>query len=233
LRTAQTNHALPATEPATALEQLHAERAGLTGELAVLNASSARLRQTANAEAAVLREIGEMGTAEIAAMTKWATEGCHGDAPRADQQKRIALGQKLNAAQSAAAAAKGAGQDIDNQIGELNQRLRTIGGQIDAAVLDAVEAEFAEVCRQNNVITEQLRKCSLRIFGLCSFLSTEGRRLNDQANTEGGKRYLARAEQLANVANKLPKPGVAQVEIAAAANDWARHIADLRKGPAS
>ncbi len=87
----------------------------------------------------MLREIGEMGTAEIAAMTRWATEGCHGDAPRSDQQKRILLGQKLNAAQSATAAAKGAGQDIDHQVGELNHRLAAIAGQIEVSVLDAAE----------------------------------------------------------------------------------------------
>jgi hypothetical protein len=218
------------SEPVTPLEQLLADRAGLTHSLTELNQSAARLRETGAAEAAVLAEIGELGRTEIADMTKWATEGCHGDAPRSNQQKRIVLGQKLSAAQSAAAAAKGAGQDIDHQIGELNHRLATIAGQIEVAVLDAAELEFAEVCRQNTAFVELLRKSNLRIFGLCSFLSTEGRRLNDRADTDGGKRYLARAEALAAAANKLPKPGVSQVEIVSAANEWARRIADLRKG---
>src|SRR5712671_2012522 len=117
-----------AAEPATPLEQLHADRAGLASELAGLNTSSARLRETANAEAAVLREIGELGSAEIAAMTAWASSGCVGDPPAPDQKQRRALAEKLSAAQSAAAAAKGAGQDIDHQIGELNHRLATISG---------------------------------------------------------------------------------------------------------
>jgi hypothetical protein len=225
--------ALPTDNPVTPLEQLHADRAGLTGELAVLSASSTRLRETANAEAAVLREIGEMSSAEIAAMTAWASAGCAGDPPAPDQKQRRALAEKLNAAQSAAAAAKGAGQDIDHQISVLNQRMATIAGQIEVAVLDAAELEFAEVCRQNTAFVDLLRKSSLKIFGLCSFLSTEGRRLNDRADTDGGKRYLARAEALAAAANKLPKPGVSQVEIVSAANDWARRIADLRKGPAT
>src|SRR3979411_1314872 len=89
-------------EPATVLEQLHADRAGLTGELAGLQASSARLRETANAEAAVLREIGEMGSAEIATMTAWASAGCAGEQPVPDLKQRRALAEKLGAAQSAA-----------------------------------------------------------------------------------------------------------------------------------
>ena len=36
----------PSTEPATPLERLHSERAGLTRELAALNASSARCRHS-------------------------------------------------------------------------------------------------------------------------------------------------------------------------------------------
>jgi hypothetical protein len=60
---------------------------------------------------------------------------------------------------------------------------------------------------------------SHRIFGLCSFLSTEGRRLNDRTDTEAGKRYSARAEALAAAAGKLPEPGVSQIEIAAAAKE--------------
>src|SRR5258708_6673633 len=50
-----------ATEPATPLEQLQADRAGLTRELAALNTSAARLRETAASTAAVLAEIDELG----------------------------------------------------------------------------------------------------------------------------------------------------------------------------
>jgi hypothetical protein len=102
--------------------------------------------------------------------------------------------------------------------------------EIEVAILDAMELEFVDICRQNTDVVDLLRKSSLRIFGLCSFLSTEGRGLNDRTDTEAGKRYLARAEALASTANKLAKSGVSQVEIAAAANEWGRHVADLRKG---
>jgi hypothetical protein len=227
--------ALPTDKPVTPLERLHAERAVLMGELAVLNASAARLRQTANAEASVHREFADMSSAEIDAVSAWAKAGCIGDPPAPDQKHRRALAEKLAAAQSAAAAAaaKGAGQDIDQQIADLNQRLIAINVEIEVGVLDAVELEFAAVCRQNTAFVELLRKSSLSIFGLCSFLSTESRRLNDRADNEAGKRYLARAEALAAAANKLPKPGVSQIEIAAAANEWGRHVADLRKGSSS
>ena len=91
-----------------------------------------------------------------------------------DQKLRRALAEKLAATQSAAAAAKGAAQDIGQHTAELNQRLIAINVEIEVAVLDAVELEFADVCRQNTDVVDLLRKSSLKIFGLCSFLSTEG-----------------------------------------------------------
>jgi hypothetical protein len=201
------------------------------GELAVLDVAAARLRQAENAEAAVHREFADLSSSEIDAVANWAKSPI-GEPPPPDQKLHRVLAEKLAAAQSAAAAAKdnANAQDIGRHTAELNQRLIAINVEIEVAVLDAVELEFADVCRQNTDVVDLLRKSSLRIFGLCSFLSTEGRRLNDRTDTEAGKRYLARAEALAAAANKLPKPGVSQVEIAAAANEWGRHVADLRKG---
>ena len=221
------------TEPATSLERLHADRAGLAGELDILHRSAARLRDAASGEAAVLREIVEMGTTELAAMTAWATAGAAGEPPTPDLKQRRAVAERLVAAQAAAAAANGAGEDIAHQVQEMTQRIKIVTERIDAAVLDSVADEFLDLCQQNSVAVEQLRLVSLRIFGLCSYLSTEGRRRNDGADTAGGKQYLARAEQLANAANKLPKPGVSHVEIAGAADTWGRHVANLRRGPLS
>src|ERR1019366_2071683 len=87
--------------PVTQLQGLHHDREGVTHALADLNRAAARLRETGATEASALAEINAMAAADIASMTKWATEGCHGDAPRSDQQKRIVLGQKLKAAQAA------------------------------------------------------------------------------------------------------------------------------------
>jgi hypothetical protein len=223
---------LTATKPATPLEQLHAERAGLTGKLAGLQTSSARLQETASAEAAVLREIGEMGTAEIAAMTAWASAGCVGDPPTPDQKQRRALTDKLAAAQSAATAAKAAGSDIDGQISQLNDRLRAIGAQIERAALDTMQADFSALNDQHLAATEVLRRVSAKMLGLCSYLTNEGRRRIDNGDQEGGKRYLARAEALNSI--KLASPGVTQGEIIEAANDWARHagVLRLRRSPA-
>ncbi len=133
-----------ATTPATTpLERLHATVPALARELDGLNKSSTRLQETAASEAAVLAEIDAMGAAEIAGMTKWATGGCIGDAPRPDQNKRIMLGQKLNAAQAATAAARGAGADINQKISALNDQLRAIGAQIEQAIFDKMETEHS------------------------------------------------------------------------------------------
>jgi len=48
---------LTPTKPTTALEQLHADRASLAGELAALTASAARLTEAATGEASVIQEI--------------------------------------------------------------------------------------------------------------------------------------------------------------------------------
>ena len=221
----------PATEPATALEQLHADRAGLTRELTGLQASSARLRETANAVAAVSAEIGAMGSAEIAAMTAWASAGCVGEQPAPDLKLRRALGEKLAAAQSAAAAAVGAGQDIDAKIANINHELAGISQAIEKATLDAMQAEFRGLGDQHLAATEAIRKLTAKLHGLCSFLSNEGRRRIDRGEHEAGKAYLARAEALTSI--KLASPGVTQGEIIEAANDWARRAAALRSGSTS
>jgi DNA repair exonuclease SbcCD ATPase subunit len=210
------------------LEQLHADRAGLTGELTGLQASSARLRETANAEAAVLREIGEMGSAEIAAMTAWASAGCAGEQPAPDLKQRRALAEKLAAAQSAAAAAKGAGQDIDAKIVSINGELADLSRVIEKAALDAMQADFGGLSAQHLAATEALRKISAKLYGLCSYLANEGRNRIDRGDHEAGKAYLARAEALNGI--KLPNPGVTQGEIIEAANDWSRRAAALRSG---
>jgi hypothetical protein len=208
------------TEHSSPLEQLHADRAGLTRELVGLQASSARLRETANAEATVLREIGEMGSSEIAAMTSWASGGCVGDAPAPDLKQRRALAEKLAAEQSAAAAAKGAGQDIDAKIVSINHELAGISQAIEKATLDAMQADFRGLNDQHLAATEAIRKLTAKLHGLCSYLSKEGRRRIERGEHETGKAYLSRAEALTGV--KLPSPGVSQYEIIEAANDWAR-----------
>jgi hypothetical protein len=228
LKTAQTTTALATAKPATALETLHRDRAGLTSELAALSASSARLNETANAEAAVLSEIGAMGSAEIAAMTAWATAGCVGDPPAPDQKQRRALAEKLATAQAAATAAKGAGADIDHQIAQLNDRLRTIGGQIEQAIFDKMETEHGHIIAQYRAVCEQGSKLAAKIHGLASFYGDAGRTLISRGDQDAGAVYLQRASALTNI--KLPNPGVSRLEIEAGAHEWGRRAATLRSG---
>jgi hypothetical protein len=218
----------PATEPATPLERLHADRAGLARELAALNASSARLNETTNAEAAVLREIGAMGSAEIAAMTAWASGGCVGDQPAPDLKVRRSLGEKLAAAQAAATAAKGAGADIDQKIAQLNERLRSIGAQIEQAIFDKMETEHGHTIAQYRAICEQGSKLAAQIHGLASYYGDTGRTLISQGQQDAGTTYLQRASALTNI--KLPNPGVTRHEIEAAAANWSSRAAALRVG---
>lgn len=207
----------PATEPATPLERLYCDRAGLTGELAALNASSAKLHAAANAEASVVAEITALGAAEIESMTKWGRAGCIGDAPRADQNKRIMLGQKLNAAQASAAAAVGAGQDIGHEITQLTAQLHDISERIEQAVLDCIERDHDEVIAEYAKACEIASKCATRIAGLASFHRDAG--------------HLQRAAAI--IGMKLPKVTTSPTEVQAAANDWSRRAAALRSGSAS
>jgi hypothetical protein len=221
----------PAAEPTSALEHLRHDRASLARELAALQASSARLKETAASEAAVLAEIGAMGTAEIAAMSKWASDGCTGEMPTPDLKLRRALAEKLATAQAASAAAKGAGADIDHQISEFSDRLRAIGAQIEKAIFDEMEIEHGHIIAQYRAVCEQGAKFAAKIHGLASFYGDAGRNLISRGDQDAGAKYLQRASALTNI--KLPNPGVSRHEIEAAASDWGRRAAALNKGPAS
>jgi hypothetical protein len=221
----------PTPQPATALEKLHSDRAGLTRELAALTASAAKLRETGAGEAAAQSELDELGRTEIAEMTQWATEGCQGPAPRSNQQKRIVLGQQLNAAQLAAAAARGAGADINTKISALNDQLRAIGAQIEQAVFDKMETEHTFIIDQYRAICEQGSKLAAQIHGLASYYGDTGRTIISRGDQDAGTAYLQRASALTGL--KLPNPGVTRHEIEAAAHEWGRRAATLRSGSPS
>lgn len=222
----------PATqpnEPATPLKRLHRDRAGVASDLATLNASSARLRQTVASETAVLQEIGEMGSVEIAAMTAWASGGCVGEPPAPDLTQRRVLAERLSVAQSAAAAAKGAGEDINHRIGELNQQLISVNERIEVAALDALQAEFGIIFDQHRVAVENTRVLTAKLAGLARYFADQGREQIDVRNNgEAGRRYFVRGEALA--INRLTDPGITHVEILEAVAFWAARYAALRKG---
>ena len=220
----------PSSETQTLLEQLHSDRARVTGELAALSASSAKLSDAANAEAAVLQEIGELGSVEIAAMTAWASAGCvAADQPVPDQKQRRALSEKLAAAQSASAAAKGACKDIEDQISELQTQLSEIASTIDTAALDAAQAEFLDLVREHSIAIEHCQKLTALLAGFCNHLSTEGRNRTDRGDAIGGLSYLKRLQALPA---KFPVPSISHPEVNEASNNWGIRVAVLRKGAA-
>jgi hypothetical protein len=205
------------TEPATPLERLHADRAGLADKLADLNLAAAKLRETSAAEAAVLAEIDALAAADVASMREWASAGCLGDFPRSDQAKRLALAQQLNAAQAAATAARAAAADIDAQIVQLSDRGRSIGNEIEQAVFDLVGSEHSDVIAEYTKVCERCGQLAAKISGLAMYYRDAG--------------HLQQAAVLS--ATKLANPGTNRLEIMAAADAWGRRITALRRGQTS
>jgi hypothetical protein len=180
----------------------------------------------------VLREIAAMGTADIAGMTAWASAGCIDDPPAPDLTQRRALAEKLAAAQAAAAAAKGAGQDIGDQVAQLTDQLASYDKQIDAAALDAMQAEWTEIHRQHRIAVESTRTLTAKLTGLCGYFTDQGRHLTDvRGNREAGRSYFVRAEGLATI--KLTDPGLTHFEMLEGVSFWSNRAAALIKGSAS
>jgi hypothetical protein len=207
----------PATEPATPLEQALQASRQLTESLADLNRAAARLHAAANAEADVVAEIAALGAAETEAMTKWGRGGCIGDAPRSDQNQRIKLGQKLNAVQASAAAAVGAGQDINHDILRQTEQLALLNDQIEQAIFDTVEREHGDVIAEYTKVCEQGGQLATRISGLALLFRETG-------NNQRAAAIFTR---------KLPTVSTNPREVQLAADAWSRRIAELRKGSAS
>jgi hypothetical protein len=217
-----------ATEPATPLERLHHERAGLTDEATRLAGVLTRLKREAAAGSALSDELAKLSAVETDEMKVWAAGGCVGAAPKGKQTERQAIAVKMAGTNAAAAAAMAAMHDVDDQIKRVNTELANISAKIEGAALDAMQAELADIRIDHAAAIEQARKFSVLIFGLCSFLSNEGRRKIDNGDVEAGKRWLARAEQMSAV--KIPLPSLSQLEIIRAAEDWSRRAAILRAG---
>jgi len=228
LAQAQTKQSIQQTERVTALTALYADRKRVADELAALNASSARLNETANAEAGVLAEMVAMSDQDTAAMKKWASGGCVGQPPEPDAKQRRALGEKLSSAQAAATAARNAGADINTKISALNEQLHAVAEQVEQAIFDKMETEHGHTIDQYRAICEQGSKLAAQIHGLASYYGDTGRTLISQGNQDAGMAYLQRASALTNI--KLPNPGVTRHEIEAAASNWSRRVATLRAG---
>ena len=215
------------SKPITSLEQLLRDRAGLHEELSGLQASSARLKETTASEAAALGEIAELGKAEIAAMTEWAASGCRGDPPVPDQRRRKVLAEKLATAQTAAAAATAAGQDIDARITEANQRIHAMDAEIERAVFNKVEAEHAALLTELAEVAETGSQLVAKIIGLARYYNNLGAARRESGDQDGGVTLHQRGTMLGG---KLPVMGASQKEIEHAALEWGRRIDTLRRG---
>lgn len=220
-----------ATEPATPLEQLHASRAELAGKLAQISATHSRLRALRLVEAAVRQQLDALSKADIEAVSTWAASGGEGEPPAPDLEQRRALGAKLASAQAAANAATGSLHDLDDQIRELNAQLADVEKAIERAAVDIAEREFNEIRTQHAAVMAEGSNLAARMHGFCSYLANNGRTLIDRGDQQAGRTFLARAEAMTAI--KLPQGGVAQHEIYASCEFWARRISALRKGAPS
>jgi hypothetical protein len=219
------------TKPATALEMALQHRAGLAHEAERLAGVLARLQKEAAAGASLHDELAKLSALETDEMKVWASGGCVGSPPKGKHAERQAIAIKMAATSAVAAAAVNAIHDVEHQAKENRDRIAAANQLVEKAALDAMQAELVDIRSEHTAAIEQVRKSSVKILGLCSFLSNEGRRLIDRGDHDAGRRYLARAEALNAI--KLPSPGVTQGEIIAAANDWSNRAADLRNGSSS
>lgn len=225
------HNAASSTDPTKRLQSLLSRRASVTGEVAGLQATRARLQALNHVEGSLIQQIEEIGRTEMAVMTEWARAGGEGDPPVPDQSKRCALAEQLAGAQAATAAAVGTIHDLDHQMRELNAQLASIDQQIEAASLDILQHDFTDFRERYSALMREGGVLAAKLHGFRSYLSGTGRTLIERGDAEAGKRYLARAEQMSTI--KLPMPDVSQGEIFAAAENWGRRAAALRKGPVS
>jgi hypothetical protein len=219
-----------ATEPASVLAMLHRDRAEAMDSVKRLTGISARLHAEAAAGASLIDELAKLADAETNDMRAWADGGCQGAAPKGKQAERQTIATKLAGSKTTADAARGAVGSINAKLAEFDQQLVTINDQIEIAALDVAQVEFTQIRVEHTAVIEQVRKSTATLFGMCNFLSMEGRRLNDSGQTDAGRKYLQRAEAAVATANKMAKPDISQAEIMAAADLWGRHVADMRKG---
>jgi hypothetical protein len=187
----------------------------------------ARLNTEADGEAALLAELDKLAETETTDMRVWADGNCQGPAPKGKTAERQAVAVKMAATNATAAAARGAIADTDAQIGQLNDRLRAVAGQVDQAVFDTLETEHGHVIAQYAAACEHGRQLASQIHGLASFYGDTGRTLIGRGD-QAGAVYLQRASALTHI--KLPTQGVSRNEIEAAAHEWSRRAATLRSG---
>jgi hypothetical protein len=209
--------AVSTTEPATPLERLRQDRAGLTHELAELTGVAAKLRATASAGDALSAELDKLAEIETAEVKVWAAGLCVGPAPKFKSAERQALAVKMAATNATADAARGALADTDAQVADLTERLAFLNDHIEQAIFDQIEREHGDVVSEFVEAIEKGSQLATRISGLALLFRETG---NSQ-------------RAAAIFATKLPAVSTNPREVQLASDAWARRVAALRSGSPS
>jgi hypothetical protein len=208
------------------LAELKIERTKLASESQRLAGISARLIDAQKAESEALAAIGALGAAEIAEMTKWASEGAVGDPPKPDMEKRAELAKALAEAQAQAVAAQSATADIEAQQATNRQAIETLEPQIHGACHDAMQQELEGSLAELQKVAEQSRTLKAKLHGLRVWFANEARRLQTAGQTDLSMPYFQRAEALSKT--KLPETEALVSDVDAAALSWAQRFSELK-----
>ena len=221
---------VPATEPSPAdqLAALKIERADLRKEAARLTGIRSRLNEAENGEREALAAIGELGKAEIAAMTRWASEGAVGDPPAVDHEERAALAKQLAAAQAASAAAKGAAVDLDKQRGTIEQRQRDLASEIQSLAFTVIGDEHAAALADLAALATQASRLVAKIRAQGLWFGFEGRRFQSIGQHDTAMEFFRRAEALRKATLPEVLPTIGEVDLAQ--RDWAERFHSLLQG---
>ena len=207
------------------LADLKSRRAALAERLAALHDTRDRLRAAEQDETDALQAIGAIDAAERLAMAAWAEAGGHGNGPALDHDARTTATRRLAIAQAKAAAARGAGRDVEAQIVATTAEGADVAAQIErAALADLVEQFDTERAGLATLATE-VRERVGRTFG-CAQLIREHADAHRDAGRAGEARALyAMLEQLGAVPPLDFVPSVG--EVAAGLPAWASRYGEL------
>jgi hypothetical protein len=226
---------LATTAPPSAIEQLYAARRKLAESIISKNDALVRLRDEASREAALIDEVTTIAAAETAEMRHWADGGCIGDAPTGKQAERKIIATKLAAAKATSSAARGALDDIVEELRRLHADHAQVDQDIRVAALDLMATEGELITKQYVAAVEATNTLMADLMGLRGHLAEQGRQLTDRGDHEAGRAYFLRATALSETTTRLEKEhfGATKAAVDSSAQKWSRRADALRKGPTS
>jgi len=185
------------------------------------------LRKANAAETAAMAEIREIADADAAALRGWAANGCQGNPPQPDIDRRRGPAERLAAAHAAQAAVERVAGELDAEAGQLRGELASLQGQIKAAALDVAGAEWQEAVAEASQAAEAFRAAYARAIGLRALLHAEAgspRLIGTSAAIEMHRK----ADTFTVVFDLEPSPA----ERATAVSAWGERFAVLAGGVA-